>query len=613
MLLTDGSVIGTAQPGGVWKLAPSATGTYDASTWTALTSMHNGRLYYGSNVLPDGRLFVVGGEYDTGHGFGEVYDPIANTWTTPFNANGTSDTETALLPDGTVYIAWISQIYTPSTGLLSAGPTFPNGGYDEAGFVLLPDQSFLTIPINDTHAYRLVPSQNNFVAAGTTPASLYDSGSEIGPAVRLADGTVFWVGASGKTARYTPGATSADPGSWAAGPDIPSMLHADDAPAAVLPNGHVLFVADKGSYTGPAAVFEYDPSGAGSITLSAGSPAPSVAYTCRMLVLPTGQVILSTGSAGYLYTPNVTPDPTWKPTIAMLVLKSAGVYELSGTQLHGFSEGAAYGDDAEMSTNFPLVRFEAGGNVTYARTFGWAPAVIGLGTTKQTTQFKLPTLTDGNYNLVVVANGIASDPLAVKISGGTLVLNDFTIGQPAAVTVQQGGMATTTIATTKVSGMAETVALTATALPTGVTASFNPASVTSDNGMSTITVNAALTTALGMAKFTVKAAGSTVMRTQDVTINVVPPPDMAIGPDMTVPPDLSPPGTGGTGGTGGGGSGGGGSGGSGGGNGNHGGSGGCSCDVSGRSDGGTGAAAGLMLLALAIYRRRARRSEQTIH
>src|SRR5262249_5349798 len=153
-----------------------------------------------------------------------------------------------------------------------------------------------------------------------------------------------------------------------------------DAPAAQLPNGHVLLVADKGNYTGPGAVYEYNPT-LNTITPSAGAPAPDTAFQCRMLVLPTGQVLLTDGSTGYLYMPDVAPDDAWRPTIADVLPKGSGIYELSGTQLHGFSEGAAYGDDAEMSSNFPLVRFESTTNsdVTYARTFGWAPAVVGLG------------------------------------------------------------------------------------------------------------------------------------------------------------------------------------------------------------------------------------------
>ncbi|HEX6837268.1 MAG TPA: kelch repeat-containing protein, partial [Polyangia bacterium] len=454
MVMTDGTLLGMAsQTGACYRLAPTSAGLYDTSSWTSLTSMHDPRLYFGSNVLPDGRVFVVGGEYGSGGGKGEVYDPVANTWGSQFTAAGVADTETALLPDGTVYIAWISKIWNPATNMLTDGPAFPNAHYDEAGFVLLPDQSFLTIPMDETTAYRYIPAQNKFVEAGAVQ-QLFDSGSEIGPGILLPSGKVLWIGANGKSAIWTPPATASDIGSWVNGPDTPSSLMADDAPAAMLPNGHVLFVADKGKYVGPATVFEFDPSGAGSITASAGAPSPGVAYTSRMVVLPTGQILLSDGSAGYLYTPGVTADPSWRPTITTVVPKGSGVYELTGTQLHGVNEGSSYGDDAEMSSNFPLVRFESGGGstITYARTFGWSPALVGLGSTPQKTQFQLPSLSDGSYNLVVVTNGIASSPQAVTVVGGNLVINDFSLNKPTTITVAQGGSAMAMLTTTKTQG-----------------------------------------------------------------------------------------------------------------------------------------------------------------
>ena len=44
-----------------WK--PDSHGSYVDGTWTRLASMHEPRLYYASAVLPDGDVFVAGGEY----------------------------------------------------------------------------------------------------------------------------------------------------------------------------------------------------------------------------------------------------------------------------------------------------------------------------------------------------------------------------------------------------------------------------------------------------------------------------------------------------------------------------------------------------------------------
>src|SRR5438552_727320 len=69
MLLTDGRVMAQGENGtngvaNTWfQLVPNASGSYINGTWSSLTSMSLQRLYYGSNVLPSGKVFIVGGEY----------------------------------------------------------------------------------------------------------------------------------------------------------------------------------------------------------------------------------------------------------------------------------------------------------------------------------------------------------------------------------------------------------------------------------------------------------------------------------------------------------------------------------------------------------------------
>src|SRR6516225_1019610 len=68
MLLSDGTVM--IQGGGAqatsknwYKLAPDATGSYITGTFSARASMSLPRLFFGSNVLPSGNVFLVSGEY----------------------------------------------------------------------------------------------------------------------------------------------------------------------------------------------------------------------------------------------------------------------------------------------------------------------------------------------------------------------------------------------------------------------------------------------------------------------------------------------------------------------------------------------------------------------
>jgi mono/diheme cytochrome c family protein len=68
MLLSDGTVM--IQGGGAqtvsnkwYKLTPDATGSYINGTFSPRASMNVPRLFFGSNVLPSGDVFVLGGEF----------------------------------------------------------------------------------------------------------------------------------------------------------------------------------------------------------------------------------------------------------------------------------------------------------------------------------------------------------------------------------------------------------------------------------------------------------------------------------------------------------------------------------------------------------------------
>src|SRR5579862_6557589 len=90
---TDGSILVQAFDGQTWmRLTPDSKGSYLNGTWTTLASEPTPRIYFASQIMPDGRLFVVGGEYSgpalipDWSNTGEIYDPLSNTWTpiTPY-------------------------------------------------------------------------------------------------------------------------------------------------------------------------------------------------------------------------------------------------------------------------------------------------------------------------------------------------------------------------------------------------------------------------------------------------------------------------------------------------------------------------------------------------
>ena len=453
VLLPNGSVMAADQPGGQlvssnwFMLTPDRQGSYINGTWSVLSSMKDTRLYYSSAVLTDGRLWVAGGEYGTGCATSEVYDPLADAWTSiPVPSSlldpsqpspevdeqqGFYDSVSKILPDGTVLVAPVGAsnvggtlVFNPATASFSNGPVFWKTGYPdqaEASWVKLPDDSILTVDPTGTTTERYIPSLNRWIPDASTPVNLYTN-DEIGPALLLPNSTALFLGASGHTAIYTPSG-STNVGTWTAGPDIPNNLTAADAPAAMMSNGKILCTFGPfPMYSAPCSFYEYDWASSTFTAVSAPTgPTYNAAPFCtKMLDLPDGTVLFSTGASSqlYIYQPDGVPLSVGKPTIANITLNTDGAsYHLTGTLLNGISEGAAFGDDAQMDSNYPLVRLtDSLNNVYYGRTYNWTSTSVRATNRPVSTEFVLPpNLPPASYSLVVVANGIASDPVTFAV------------------------------------------------------------------------------------------------------------------------------------------------------------------------------------------------------
>jgi hypothetical protein len=96
---------------------------------------------------------------------------------------------------------------------------------------------------------------------------------------------------------------------------------------------------------------------------------------------------------------------------------------------------------------------------------------------------------------------------------------DFTVGvAPGSATIAPGASASFTVNTTSVNNSAQSIALSISGLPTGVTATFNPTSVTA-GGTSNLTVTAS-STATGSGTFTVTGTAGTTTHTATGSITV---------------------------------------------------------------------------------------------
>lgn len=445
--LTDGTIMVQQEDGNDasrhwWRLTPDRFGSFINGTWSRLADMANSRRFYASAVLADGRVIVAGGEYSDGGSDtdkAEIYDPLLDSWTSIGNPGWgeIGDAVSSLLADGRLLVGNLGDsrtaLYDPVTNAWTAAANMAARSNEES-WALLPDDTVITVSCaNHPNAERYLPTLDAWVSAGATPVELVQSSSiEIGPAVLLPNGTVFFIGATGHTAVYTPPAALTDPGSWSTGPDFPAdssgrLLKAKDAPACLLTNGNVLCVAGPcgdaaNDWASPTMFFEYD-----GVNLNRVADPPSaggVTYEGRLLMAPTGEVLFATGSAAiYAYTSSGSANPAWKPVITGFPadIQLGTSYVLKGTQLNGISQTAMYGDDAQQATNYPIVRARnlADSSISYWRTANHSTMGVATGGKIVSTQVTVPsTIAVGSYEIVAIANGIASDPFTLIVDAG---------------------------------------------------------------------------------------------------------------------------------------------------------------------------------------------------
>ena len=192
-----------------------------------------------------------------------------------------------------------------------------------------------------------------------------------GPAVLRMDGTVLAFGAGATSAIFSPAARN-----WVAGAALPlagaRQLTTDGAPACLLSNGHVLFLASTGGGAGSTL---YVDDGTSFSLVDAVDAAPD---QCRLLALPSGRAMLTDTSPRLaFYTPAASPAGAWTPVIAQSPPEVAPgeTTIVRGRRASGLAAGWAFGDAAAWAQGAPLVRLRAHAapqTVTYCRGFDYA-------------------------------------------------------------------------------------------------------------------------------------------------------------------------------------------------------------------------------------------------
>jgi Kelch motif len=433
--LTDGTVIFQGnQQTDWWKLTPDNFGSYVKGTWSQIASLPSGYspLYFASAVLADGRVVIVGGEYNFLQfvltNKAAIYDPKADKWTSlghPKSWPYLGESPAVVLPDGKFLLGRkldkTAAVLDPATLTWTLVGTPGKSDFNaEEGWTLMPDGSILTYDVkNAPHSERYIPSLAKWVTAGSTivdlhsphtggcipyPGGCYPAPGEVGPGLLLTDGTVFATGSGsnggngpGHTAIYHPTTKK-----WTVGPDFPNSDNAGDSFAALLPNGRPLVLGNSGT------LYEFD----------GKNLVPGPAAFGSLMVLPTGQVIVG---GSQVYTSSGTYNAAWTPSITTYPhsVTRGSTYKISGKQFNGLSQAASFGDEDETATNYPLVRItnQATHHVFYAKTHDHSTMAVATGSAIVSTHFDVPAkMETGASSLVVVANGIPSKAVSITVN-----------------------------------------------------------------------------------------------------------------------------------------------------------------------------------------------------
>ena len=370
MLLSDGTVAANGFYDNTWyRLTPDSTGSYVNGTWSQLASMNYSRLYFQSDMLPSGKIYVSGGEYGNAPaGSAEIYDPITNSWTELANATSLysdvsfSDGQSMVLPDGNVLvysvggidcIDYLAGIYEGATLIYNiaadswSATACSLGDQDESTWVKLPDRSILALDLYSTSSERYIPSTHKWITDAVPPVNLFNQIGELGGGLLLPNRKVFYIGGNNQTLLYTPSGNT-NPGTWLQGPSLPDKagvpLGANDAPAAMMADGNILMAEDPYlcGFCGPTYFFVYNYRNNSLRAIDApggGSSLPSAAYVMDMLDLPDGSVLLSPyGSQLYTFKPSGRQlEGQDKPVIQTVTRNSDGSYHVTGTGFNGIS------------------------------------------------------------------------------------------------------------------------------------------------------------------------------------------------------------------------------------------------------------------------------------
>ncbi|HEU5340656.1 SMP-30/gluconolactonase/LRE family protein [Edaphobacter sp.] len=241
-------------------------------------------------------------------------------------------------------------------------------------------------------------------------------------------------------------------------------------------------------------------SGSSTLTVSAASTTPPGTYT---LTITGATSTLSRTATVMLIVPG-PPDfsTTASPSSQTVMQGNSTTYTASIAPLSGFTG----------TVNLSVSGLPAGATASFN------PALSTASGSSTLTVSTASTTPSGTYPLTITGtDGTLSHSATITLVVAT---PDFSIAAaPSSQTAVPGNSATYTTTIGALNGFTNTVNLSVNGLPTGATASFNPASI-SASGSSTLTVSTATTTPTGTYTLTITGTDGSLSRSTTITLVV---------------------------------------------------------------------------------------------
>jgi hypothetical protein len=300
--------------------------------------------------------------------------------------------------------------------------------------------------------------------------------------------------------------------------------HQTDSGTYTLHPGYEYFTSSADGTTWPSVTQQLHPE-VGSIALPTWWIDGDLAIDAGGTLYATWDTQVSNSDIGYLST-STDGGTTWSTPVRVTPDTDNAMHLV---QVIGGPAGTAY---VAWQTSAP-----SQGYATYLQTYTTAGGLIGS-PAQISTAYGNPNVWPGDTfglatlpgNLVALSWGSANGTSGTSEIYATVVSAvDFQVtANPISGSVVAGGQTTTTVATTAIGGDTETISLSATGLPAGASAVFNPTTITA-GGSSTLTIATAASTPAGSYPITITAAGTAHTHTASYTLTVTAPSGIANG------------------------------------------------------------------------------------